>query len=70
MKANGSPMPDFITDKERSFFQMNVPIHPCFLEEIEKREISPQIPPPNPEMNPTQYPTQSVYQRSKRKSYS
>ncbi|AKP52281.1 RNA-binding domain-containing protein [Cyclobacterium amurskyense] len=54
MKVNGSPMPDFITDEERSFFQVNVPIHPWFLEEIEKREIPPQIPPHIPPLIPPQ----------------
>src|SRR5690606_19778025 len=34
MKINGSPMPEFITDEERSFFQVNVPVHPWFLKEI------------------------------------
>lgn len=33
MKANGSPLPEFITDEDRSFFQVIVPVHPWFLEE-------------------------------------
>jgi len=29
-------MPEFITDEDRSFFQVNVPIHPWFSEEMDK----------------------------------
>lgn len=52
MKANGSPLPDFITDEERSFFQVNVLVHPWFLEEVEKEEIPPQIPDTIPDIIP------------------
>lgn len=36
MKLNGSPMPEFNTDEDRSFFQVNVPIHLWFSEEMDK----------------------------------
>jgi ATP-dependent DNA helicase RecG len=44
MKMNGSPMPEFITDDERSFFQVNAPIHPWFLEEMGKEGLIETIP--------------------------
>lgn len=36
MEINGSLMPEFITDEERSFFQVNMLIHPWFLEDMGK----------------------------------
>ena len=36
IKANGSPLPTFLTDEERSFFSVILPIHPAFT----KKEIS------------------------------
>lgn len=36
MEINGSLMPEFITDEERSFFQVNILIHPWFLEDMGK----------------------------------
>ena len=44
MKMNGSPMPEFITDEERSFFQVNVPIHPWFIEEMGREGLIDTIP--------------------------
>jgi len=52
MKSNGSPLPEFITDEERSFFQVIVLAHPWFLEEL-------QIPPKmtsNSEVEPSTIP--------------
>lgn len=41
MQTNGSPMPEFLTDEERSFFQATLPVHPWFLED--KLEIKDEI---------------------------
>ena len=30
IKANGSPLPTFLTDEDRTFFSVIVPIHPVF----------------------------------------
>ena len=41
VKANGSPMPCFITDDDRSYFIVEFPIHPVFLpEKIDKEKSS------------------------------
>jgi len=37
-------MPEFITDEERSFFQVNVPIHPWFIEEMGREGLIDTIP--------------------------
>ncbi len=41
MQTNGSPMPEFQTDEERSFFQATLPVHPWFLED--KLEVKDEI---------------------------
>lgn len=38
MKSNGSPLPEFITIEERSYFQVNIPVHPWFLEDNDEDE--------------------------------
>jgi len=40
VKINGSPMPCFITDDDRSYFIVEFPIHPVFLPEKIDKEIS------------------------------
>ena len=34
IKANGSPLPTFLTDEDRSFFSVILPIHPAFAKNI------------------------------------
>ena len=38
MKDNGSGLPEFITDDDRSYFQVTLPIHPVFLSENIERK--------------------------------
>lgn len=35
MRANGSPEPQFVTDEGRTFFAVELPIHPAFLKATE-----------------------------------
>ncbi len=38
IEANGSPMPRFVTDSDRTYFLVEFPIHRDFLEELRKKE--------------------------------
>ena len=43
LKANGSPMPVFETDEERTYFLTTIPIHPDFLVSPENEHINEHI---------------------------
>lgn len=38
MRQNGSPIPVFETDEDRTFFLVRLPIHPQFMKEAEARK--------------------------------
>ncbi|WP_419248046.1 hypothetical protein [Silvanigrella aquatica] len=38
---NGSPTPEFLTDENRSFFMVKIPIHPLAIEINKKNEAKP-----------------------------
>ena len=39
LKRNGSPMPVFHTDKDRTYLTIEFPIHPAFLEDVESQGL-------------------------------
>ena len=41
IENNGSPLPKFITDEDRTFFSVIVPIHESFLTPLQKEVIKP-----------------------------
>jgi ATP-dependent DNA helicase RecG len=43
METNGSPLPEYNTDKDRSFFHVILPVHPAFLESTKVRRSKTKV---------------------------